>query len=172
MGKKKTGFPDVVDNVPMDKKRYQKIFSELSKVSIMTTPALGSKSHIYNKLKTDKKLYEYLIPFEEISQYQDLELFLTKYKSIIIKQSLSNQGKNIFKVEMRNEKVYISTDTKSWSLPTQHLSTFFSNELEGKQLIVQPLIKSLTKDGNPFDIRIHTRKYLNNSWKKLLCIQE
>lgn len=165
--KQVTDFPDVVDNVPMDRKKYPKVFDALSKKSIMTTPGLGSKSFIYDKMRTSDKLKKYLIPFKSISSYSDLEELLISYKSVIIKPHLSNQGKGIFKMDIDKHSVNISTDTEKWSIPLSQLSDFYYKELKNINTVAQHFINSKTKDGSPFDIRVHVRKVSNHNWRKV-----
>lgn len=163
--KKRTEFPDIVDNVPMDKRKYPEIFKALKRKAIFTTPGLGSKSFIFNKMKESKKFEDMIIPTDEVVSYDDLQNYLEKYKKIVLKPTLGSKGRNIFVLNLSDDKVNVLNDDKSWTI--DELETFYTESISEEKYVAQPFIQSQTIENNPFDIRLHVRKNQKGNWEKV-----
>lgn len=165
--KKRTEFPDIVDNVPMDKRKYPEIFKALKRKAIFTTPGLGSKAFIFNKMKESKKFEDLIIPTDEVASYDDLQNYLQKYKKIVLKPTLGSKGRNIFVLNLSDDKVNVLNDDKSWTIDNDELETFYTESISEEKYVAQPFIKSQTIENNPFDIRLHVRKNQKGNWEKV-----
>lgn len=165
--KKRTEFPDIVDNVPMDKRKYPEIFKALKKKAIFTTPGLGSKSFIFNKMQESKRFEDLIIPTDEVASYDDLKNHLQKYKKIVLKPTLGSKGRNIFVLNQSDEKIDVLNDDKNWTIEIDELQTFYNENISEEKYVAQPFIKSQTIENNPFDIRLHVRKNQKGQWEKV-----
>ncbi|MFD1414462.1 YheC/YheD family protein [Oceanobacillus jeddahense] len=164
--RKKTKFPDVIDNAPM-RNRDKFLYSILSEHSFLTTKRIGTKKEVFHKLEKNGRFKDVLIPYKLVEAEVDMQPMLDEYKSILLKPVSSNQGRNIYVVEQIESGFRVITDSSTEKYSTEAFSTFFSQNLYRRLYICQPFIDSKTKEGHPFDVRIHTRKNSEGNWSSV-----
>jgi glutathione synthase/RimK-type ligase-like ATP-grasp enzyme len=157
-------YPAVVDN-SLPTKDTKELHEELEKHCIMTTHRIGSKNEIYGMLEKDGTFKHILIPYRMVHSKKDIDDFLTEYKGVILKPSKGNQGKRIYELERSNDGYSLHTDRKSELLSEKEMEAMTEEQFKKRKYLVQPFIKSRTKEDHPFDIRIHTRRAKNGEWK-------
>lgn len=160
---RKTSFPDVIDNAPM-KKRYEFVYSVLSEYSFLTTKRIGTKKEVFRKLERNGGFEDVLIPYSLVEYESEIKPMLNEYKSVLLKPVSSNQGRNIYVIEKTKRGYRVLTDSTSREYSEDGFSVFFSQTISDRTYICQPFIESKTKEGHPFDVRIHTRKNSEGNW--------
>ncbi len=161
--RRKTRFPDVIDNAPM-RQRDKFLYSVLSEYSFLTTKRIGTKKEVFRKLEKDGRFEDVLIPYRLVEYESDMQPMLDVYKYVLLKPVSSNQGRNIYVVEQIKSGYRVMTDSTSKTYSEKGFSAFFSQTFSDKLHICQPFIESKTKEGHPFDVRIHTRKNSEGDW--------
>lgn len=160
---KSTDFPDVIDNAPM-RERDKILYSVLEEHSILTTRRIGSKKKIFNTLEKDGRFKDVLIPYKLIEDEVGIKLAIDEYKKVLLKPSRSNQGKNIYVIERSKNGFQVSTDSTTKSYSELAFTNLYNEVFANRLYICQPFIESKTKEGHPFDVRIHTRKNIDGKW--------
>lgn len=162
--RKETGFPNVIDNTP-PRKQDVLLYELLERSCYLTTRRIGSKQKIFNRLKKEGGFNDVLIPFETLQSSAELEFFLEKYGAVVLKPSRSNMGKDVYTLKRVGNEYLLSTDTTTKAYNHIEFASVLKQTFLNRLFIVQPYIESKTKEGHPFDIRIHTRKDRNGNWK-------
>ncbi|WP_444685816.1 YheC/YheD family protein [Alkalicoccus luteus] len=162
--RKITQYPEVVDN-SLPTKETAELHRELEANCIMTTHRLGTKDDIYQMLEKDGTFQHILIPYRVVSSLKDIDDFLDVHQAVILKPSKGNQGKSIFEVERTEEGYLLCSDRSSEEISRSAMEKRVKTQFKKRNYLVQPFIKSRTKEDHPFDIRIHTRRAENGEWR-------
>ncbi|GEL06285.1 YheC/YheD family endospore coat-associated protein [Rummeliibacillus stabekisii] len=162
---KEMPFPDVIYNVAGMKTSYQKKVSRrLKKIIPFTSHPIGNKMQVFEKIKTIPEYAHYLIPSETIKDPQDVLSALEQYKKIIIKPLSSSQGKGLIFIERIGDQIELLEGFHREVVSVTELRTKIETVINEKEYLVQPYISSRTKDGFPFDFRIHMQKNGYGEW--------
>jgi UDP-N-acetylmuramoyl-tripeptide--D-alanyl-D-alanine ligase len=159
--RKRTPFPHLVDNSHSFGSRTLRHALTEAGVILVQPFSKPSKMRTYNLISKNKRFSELLIPHFLLDKPESLEEYLRKFdRQIVIKPENGRGGVGVTKISKENG-MYCTTSWKNKS------ETLLENEWNaycdalfagGKKYIVQPYIKSRTKSGAPFDIRIHARR--------------
>lgn len=160
--RQQTGFPLVVDNEIINNPQFMSI---LDHECYLTCHLIGSKQQVFERLRTSGEFEEVLIPYEMIHSSNDILGFVNKYGKTLLKPSISNQGRNIYTVDILDEKVNVQTDNTSLHFTKESFEDFFLKTFKQRDYIAQPFIDSKTRQGDPFDVRLHVRKDINGNWR-------
>lgn len=126
-----------------------------------------------HKLLNSGKIKPGSIPTTAEYSLANLHLFLTKFEALYIKHDTSGQGRGIFKVTRGQYQLHmINGYSMQGKLINQELTVEQIHKLLqpferlGKlhPYIIQEGIRSLTKSGQPFSIRVHTQ-LVNGEWE-------
>ena len=134
---------------------------QLSKEYFFTrNPINSTKQKIYDVLLADGLFKDFLIDTITIENFEHFLTLLGQYNNdVILKPSGGNEGKGvarisfdgkIYHITVKNDKIIITTD--------KDLQKFYDEHFSQVKYVLQPYIVSRTRHGNPFDIRIHTRR--------------
>ncbi len=163
---KETSYPDIIDNA-LPKKGTEYIYEELKQFSYLTTTRIGSKNEVYELMEQDPYFNDVLIPYVYLSTLDELSEFIEKYQSLIIKPARGSKGNKISKLSKSEDGYYLSTNHSEDYYSKDELAKFIKEMANEKKYIVQPYINSITKEGHPFDLRIHLRRGENGEWDNL-----
>lgn len=159
-------FPSVVDNEPM-KKVNKEIYAALKEKCILTTNPIGGKSKVFKMLEKSKQFDDVLIPYVLVENSEDVFRFLDQYNKILLKPVFSNQGRNIIVIEQLGNVYKLMGDNTVTEYSYMELEGLLKQKYLNPTYICQPFIESKTKEGSPFDIRLHVRKNENGKWQKV-----
>ena len=162
----KSRFPDVVYNAgsPEKLKKSQNIVDRLKEKLPFTTNSIGNKLSVYYRLKLDGTFADYLIPSHNILSIKQFFHYLDYYRKIVFKPVNGHKGQNITYIEKMDNKYIIRINNSNQYINKLELKEFMINSLQKDKFIVQPYIKSVTKSGNAFDLRLHTQKNGEGKW--------
>ncbi|GAB2561225.1 YheC/YheD family protein [Gracilibacillus alcaliphilus] len=166
--RKETSYPDVIDNEPM-RERHRHIYESLEEQGFLTTKRLGSKKKVFRMMEKSGNFNDVLIPYKSIETDNDVKSAVELYGKVLLKPSVSNQGRNVYSVEKINENYQITTDSNEIIYNELEFSLEFNKLITDRSYICQPYIDSTTREGHPFDVRIHTRKNAEGKWSTV-CI--
>lgn len=149
--------------------RYTKMYDALSDCVFDTMnneeTRRITKLEVYDKL-SEIKGSDYIIPYKRIEKITDVESFLNKYNSIIIKPTNSYKGKGVYFIEKKGDDSYLVAERyKKFIHNNGELRKLITDCLKASEYVVQKYIELRAPDGNPFDIRVHMLKNKDNEWE-------
>ena len=166
---KETSYPDVIDN-SLPSKKTQEIHSDLEKHCYITTRRLGTKDEMFKLMKNDGGFEDILIPYENITSIHQIDDYIDKYEHIILKPSKGSQGKSIYQLSKENGLYKLDTDKTSQLLSVEELTKMITDKFTKRVYLIQPFINSRTKEGHPYDIRIHVRRAQDGQWEVITLL--
>ena len=161
--RRETEFPDVVDNSP-SRREYRETFNRLSKEVPFTMRRIGNKDVVNNRIKQDAVFAKYIIPSNKITSVEDILAFLKEYDAIVVKPAGGNRGKGIHFIAKTEEGFILNVDSVTKEIKREEMQDHLAPLIK-RSMIVQPFIQSVTKEGLPFDIRLHVRRGMEGKWK-------
>ena len=152
-------IPKIIDNQIMFGENGEKT-KLLEKDSILLRHPLynSNKQKVHDKMVADNKFTELIIPTHTMTE--DIDLFLDllqKYNNhVIIKPNNGNRGRNIIDIIYTIDNIYeVSINDVTTTYTITNFINFYNDRIHEEQYILQPYIKSKTRDNHPFGTRIH-----------------
>lgn len=155
-------LPRIIYNIPeaisgSDKNRNLKL--KLEKYGCyFVRPVLSlSKQAAYDMLSNNTQLREYLIETHTLKNFEHFLSLLEQYHNdVIVKPTNGGGGVDVFRITFNGEKYIVNVNREeSFFNTVEELKTFYDKNFNKREQILQPYIVSRTKNGNPFDVRIH-----------------
>ncbi|MDQ0352896.1 hypothetical protein J2R98_002747 [Alkalibacillus filiformis] len=161
-------FPDVIYNISKNPIHKQsRIERKLRRMIPFTSFLFGNKFDLPKKMVKQRTYAQLLAPFKIITDTSIFFEFLSKNDKGVIKPVAGARGENIYFIEKKDKNKYkISRDDQSEIYSENKLKDWlYTNILKNSsQYMIQKYIESLTKDGQPFDFRIHMQKNGQGKW--------
>lgn len=161
-------FIDINPNY-FNSKKYQDIVNHLNKHSILSADKRMplAKDRLQEVFKDDPKVSKYLIPTKNITTYSDIEEYVDKFNTVVLKPVFSNQGRNVFILKKEEFNYILGYNKQEKKLTPNELKDFYTEKVQDKGFIIQKYIESRTPQGHPFDCRIHVEKDGKNKWRNV-----
>ena len=162
-----TEIPLVIDSTPASfNPEYQLVMDHLRKYSNFTYDAKDAlnKHTLLERLKQDDKFGHLVIPSIQSDEFEDIIKFLDHHEAIVLKPIYSDRGRGIYKLFKENDSYVLSYLVKDRQFNKEELEDYFNEYIKGKDYICQKYISSRTKQGDPFDCRIHVQKDGDGKW--------
>lgn len=163
-----TPIPSFIDVNPhyFNSKRYTKVMNYLKTNTKLSIDQFGiiQKGELQQKLKENKKLKQVAIPTKELTSFEDIESYIDKYQTIVIKPVKGLRGKNVLILRRSEDKFTMGLQKEAREISKEDLLQFYNNELKDRKYIIQKCISSRTLEGDPFDCRIHLEKNGKGKW--------
>ncbi|PIC79175.1 alpha-L-glutamate ligase [Sporosarcina sp. P18a] len=158
-------FPDVIYNAcGMKTDEDIEVYTKLSKIVPFTSHSVGNKMSVYRRISKMPEFVDYLIPSIRIDQPEDVLDTMKKYKKVIMKPVSGSQGRGIWFIEQDGERFHTIIDTEQTTQNREQLLSSIQDLLREQAYLVQPYISCRTKDGNPYDFRLHVQKDGEGKW--------
>ncbi|WP_172372045.1 YheC/YheD family protein [Sporosarcina jiandibaonis] len=162
---KEMAFPDVIYNASgMKTAAQKKLYHQLKKIIPFTSHPIGNKMKVYRKIKEIPEFAHYLIPSENIKEPQAVFEALDEFNKVIVKPLSGSQGRGVMYIEKNGDKFDLVEGSESSLVDVTELHSKIKSVIEERAFLVQPYISSRTKDGLPFDFRIHVQKNGSGEW--------
>jgi hypothetical protein len=160
-------IPKVIDNMP---RPPEDLTAELEKISTFTCHPFTHKGRNLSKISTyaymcDNGNYQDIIipsyALRPSNKHESIGIFeaLEKYGTVILKPFRGSKGSGIHKIAKKSEDSFAVLVDK---IETVYSKNDFLNFINSgnflKIYMLQPYIPSLTKDNEPFDIRVLARR--------------
>ncbi|MBC5637937.1 YheC/YheD family protein [Ornithinibacillus sp. BX22] len=124
-----------------------------------------SKLEVYDKLSAIEQLSDIMIPYQKVNRLKDIFHYIQEYGSVILKPEVGSFAKGVRYIEKLNIDRYRVADGENVNeLSELSLSKYIRDVIKKGTFIVQKYIETRTKEGNPFDIRVHMMKDGNGEW--------
>ena len=166
---KVVSLPQIIDNpASIFSGEYAKDLKDLAKDYYFTrSPMNSSKQNIYNMLLTEGRFKEFLIDTHTLKSFENFRTLFAQYDNdVILKPSGGNEGKGVARITRDGGQYAINLKTDKINLKTDdELKNFYDEHFASVKYVLQPYIASRTHLGNPFDIRIHTRRGAEGRFK-------
>ena len=167
--RKTVPLPKIIDNpASLFNGEYGKMLKTLEKDYFFTRHAEHtSKQNIYNMLLKDGRYKDLLIDTHTVEGFAHFMTLLRKYgNDVILKPAGGNEGKGVARITSDGAQYVINLKTDKITLKTvDDLKKFYDENFSATRHVLQPYITSRTRFGNPFDIRIHTRRGAGGKFK-------
>ena len=155
-------LPRIIDNdITYFRGETADIMERLKEYSRLVRPVSGiKKQFFYETLSKDEHFRNFLIETQTVSEFTQLLSLLDKYNDdVLLKQITGASGKGMARINFDNGKYVATINDETIILKSVDRLLKFSEEHFGqKNYLVQPYCMSRTRQGNPFTIRLHTRR--------------
>ncbi|WP_080873002.1 YheC/YheD family protein [Oceanobacillus timonensis] len=166
---KVVSYPDVIyDRLRLrGVKGHSIVYQELEGIPF-TNEFYGnsiSKLEVYDRLTKTKLVDDVIIPYQKVDKVKDIFRFIEKFGTVIVKPEIGSFAKEVHlirKVKM-NEYFVVDGDKETYHSEFS-LSDYLRSMIKKRIFVVQRYIDTRTKEGNPFDIRVHLMKNGKGQW--------
>ncbi|MBP1971729.1 glutathione synthase/RimK-type ligase-like ATP-grasp enzyme [Virgibacillus natechei] len=165
-------YPDVIyDRLRLRGiKGYTKVYEELQDIPF-TNEFYGnsiSKLEVYDKLQATKELDDTIIPYQKVHRVRDIFHYIEHYGEVILKPDVGSFAKGVHFISKSTIDDYFVAEGENESHYNEMMLTQYLRDLLKKgTFIVQKYIETRTKEGQPFDIRVHMMKDGNGEWSSV-----
>lgn len=159
-------FPDVLINLVAPRtEKQRKVYNQLRKLIPYTSYNVGSKLDIYRKIEEGKAYIGHLIPYLKVEKTDDVLGFLELYPQAVLKPIVGHHGDDVYYLE-KTPSYYVIRDEegKESKLWENTIKPVLRKILKQRPMLIQKYIKCQTKDGRPYDIRLHLQKDGEGKW--------
>lgn len=163
-----TDIPPFIDVVPYCfQNNNNEIMNYLKKKTFLSDDRTNvlSKIQLQDILKNDKDFSHLIIPTHNVKKAEDIIHYLNEYSTIVLKPLRGMRGRGVYVLNKENNRYIIGFKTTEREMDENQITTFFEEEIEGKNYIIQKYVQSRTMYGDPFDCRIHVEKGVNGKWQ-------
>lgn len=168
-------LPKIIDNHPLVfSGEYGKKVLQLASNCYFMRPLCRlhngkavTKQKAYDFLLQDGCFKEFLIETHVVKDMrQFLALFEENRREVILKPAVGSEGNGVAKITFENGQYVVNLNRERKIFGTlEDFSRFYKENFTKRTYLLQPYINSRTRQGNPFDIRIHARRGAGGKFK-------
>ncbi|ARK32091.1 YheC/YheD family protein [Halalkalibacter krulwichiae] len=130
-----------------------------------SNPFIISKELMNLELEKYSEIEKYLIPTLRVENFKDIDNALNHDKKVVLKPINGLGGKGVYLVTKLDDFNYqVEYQTKTQNIDLYEFINLFENEFTGGKYILQKYIQSSTRQGDPFDCRVHLEKDGLGKW--------
>lgn len=163
-------FPDVVINslsaITEEQKQIRKRLKENN--CIFTSRYVGDKMKVYKKLLKGETFASYLIPSTPSRKSKKAISFLQKEPYAVLKSCTGKRGKSILFLERDGADFIVKKGEEKYRFDEDGFIRFIEPLIAQEKWLIQPFIRSQTKNGRAYDFRIHMQKNGEGCWELAL----
>lgn len=161
-------LPPFIDVSPYCfKPKYRKTMDYLRSNTFLSddnTNRIG-KEKLQNMLIEDDRFKHLVIPTLRVqNNFNDIEDFLNKYSSVVMKPIGGERGKGIYILRKEKDNYILGYQKQENKLSYEEMVYFFKESIESRKYICQKYVSSKSLQGDPFDCRVHVEKNGNGKW--------
>ncbi|GAB3063656.1 YheC/YheD family protein [Salinicoccus sesuvii] len=160
-------LPRLIDATdPCFKKDTKEIISYLRKNTVLPYDRknIPNKQRLQEELSKDENFAEYMIPTRTLDDFEALQDFMKEYSTIVIKPLFGERGRGVSILRKQGDAYILGHGTEERELDRDELLQYFKEVWMSEKHLMQKYIKSRTKQGDPFDCRIHVQKNRKGEW--------
>lgn len=164
-------LPKIIDNdIMMSRGETAPIMNRLKEYCYLIRPIGGmGKQKFFNALSKDGRFNEFLITTYTVASFENLSDLLEQYGDVVLKPGNGVGGGGVFRVKIDDGNYVVTTKTQTTTLKNpEELLKLYNDNFTQKAYLLQPYVTSRTRQGNPFDIRIHARRGAEGKFKTFL----
>ncbi|MBQ6005152.1 MAG: YheC/YheD family protein [Selenomonadaceae bacterium] len=162
-------LPKIIDNdIRCFRGEIGKSVNKLRDYCYFIRPIDGmTKQRFHDALLKDGRFKEFLIETHPLDNVEDFLKLLEQYKDVILKPLHGVGGAGVSRITCDGKQYVANLKNKKFNLSNDELLQFYEENFTKLKYILQPYINSQTKQGNPFDIRIHARRGAGGKFKTI-----
>jgi len=162
---KEMPFPDIIYN-PSHLRSLSKtdVYCKLKSMIPFTSHPIGDKIKVFKKIQKMPEFAHYLIPSEVIEDSEQVTQALDQFRKIVVKPLAGRQGQKVIFIEQNGDQFDLLEGTTRSTVSEAELHSMIKSLTSEMKFLVQPFISSRTKEGNPFDFRLHVQKNGEGKW--------
>ncbi|WP_179283137.1 YheC/YheD family protein [Paenibacillus taichungensis] len=161
-------FPDVVyDRLKArGNTNYSDVYEALRHIPFTDERNGGSfsKNEIFEILQNHSELSSHLIPYTAVENVGEILAFIDTYGTSIIKPSICSFGSGIIVVQREQEGFSVKTHEHVHQMNGEEFGQLISMHAAQKGFIIQKFIRSETRNGLPYHIRLHLVRNGSGEW--------
>ncbi|WP_019378062.1 YheC/YheD family protein [Virgibacillus halodenitrificans] len=160
-----TDLPEFIDISPYCFK-HKEIMNYLRGKVILSDTGLNllGKEKLQQVLKEDRNFSKYVIPTKSADNIENIYELLKKFSTVVMKPIGGEKGKGVY-ILRKDEKTFtLGHKKEERKLNEKEFEKFYNDNIKNSRYIVQKYIKSRTKNGDPFDCRLHVEKNGEGKW--------
>lgn len=164
-------LPKIIDNdIMMSRGETAPIMNRLKEYCYLIRPIGGmGKQKFFNELSKDGRFNEFLITTYTVASFENLSDLLEQYGDVILKPGNGVGGGGVFRIKIEDGNYVVTSKTETTTLKKpEELLKLYKENFTQKPYLLQPYVTSRTRQGNPFDIRIHARRGAEGKYKTFL----
>jgi UDP-N-acetylmuramoyl-tripeptide--D-alanyl-D-alanine ligase len=165
-------FPDAIyDRACRRGKLYGDVYQALADVPMTTDKPVGTgdKLEVYRLIEEGVRFADHVIPSAQVTRRSQVWQWADRYGEVIVKPVRGLQGRNLFYVRKTENGYVVTKDRGTEAMSKEQLNAWLTEigvlRYRRYPYLVQPYIRSMTKAGNPFDIRAHLSKSAEGCWQ-------
>lgn len=156
-------YPDIVENDDACLSgRYWDGWAPLRETAAYTTRRLGGKAAVARLIAGCRDFDPLIIPQSIPQDDADIARGLETFGEIVLKPVFGSQGRNVWKLRRRPGGLHLQGPGVSEDLP--QVDGLHRRITGGRRYLLQKYVESRTDAGNPFDIRLHSRRDGTGAW--------
>ena len=162
-------FPRIIDNSIFYGEDGRKL-ALLEKDCYLIRHSLNTtKQKVYEMLLADGRFKDFLIETHVVENFgQFLTLFEQYNKDVILKPLRGARGIGVARITFDDNKYVVNLKNDKIPLTAEEFAKFYTDNFTQRRHILQEYIVSRTRQGNPFDVRVHTRRGAGGKFKLTL----
>lgn len=158
-------FPDVIYNAGSPTTDYAEYIHDYLYEHIpFTSHSIGDKFSVYERIKKAGEFSSYLIPSKLVTSPDQVLTALDTYTRIIAKPISGHKGIGVTFIEQKKEQYILIQENIPLLYNEESLEALIRNSFLNQEFIIQPYISCRTKDGHPYDFRLHVQKNGEGKW--------
>ncbi|MDK8194789.1 YheC/YheD family protein [Paenibacillus sp. UMB7766-LJ446] len=161
-------FPDVVyDRLKArGNTNYSDVYEALRHIPFTDERNEGSfsKKEVFEILQNYAELSSHLIPYTAVENGGEILAFIDTYGTSIIKPSIGPFGSGIIVVQREQEGFSVKTHELVHQMNGEEFGQLISMLAAQKGLIIQKFVRSETRKGLPYHIRLHLVRNGSGEW--------
>ena len=165
-------IPKIIDNdIALSRGETLEIMRRLKERAYFIRPiGAWGKQKFYTEFSREGSFNEFLIETHTLESFEHFLTLFEKYGgNVILKPARGVGGGGVAKIKFADGKYIATAKTKTFILEnTEALSKYYAENFAAKKYLLQPYVASKTRQGNPFDIRIHARRGAEGKYKTFL----
>ena len=163
-------LPRIVDNdMTLFRGDNGVIMQKLKKYCYLVRPADNEmrKKKFFDTLSKEGSFNKFLIDTHNVNDFETFVSLFEKYDSnVILKPFGGVGGGGVAHVSREGDKYSINLKTDVYTFENiPAMSDFYKENFTKRKYLLQPYITSRTRNGNPFDIRLHARRAAEGKFK-------
>ena len=129
-------------------------------------PLYKNKQQVYDMLLERGNFKEFLIESHIIDSFEQfLDLLQKYYGDVILKPLRGARGIGVARIQLKDDRFLLNFLNQKADLNLNEFRSFYNEHFTSRKHILQPYIVSRTRNGNPFDIRVHCRRGAGGKFK-------
>ncbi len=157
-------FPEVlINDVPQKQENWPEEEWQLRKEIPVTSHLIEHKLNVYERIKRAGVYSDYLAPSEKVEDIASIYRYLNEYGKVVVKPLHGRRGMGVLCMEKKRNKYLLNKHTEKYKFNKKQFRQFVQKVVENDYMI-QPYIECRTKEGNPYDFRVHVQRNGQGEW--------